>query len=127
MEAPDAVDGGVLPAFDLQSDAGHVLQPDAEVHFGGLGGCLQFVNGLAGSQAVGQFVVDAQLGRALGVLAPVVGKIGSYFHGVIHLLVNELFGFGSCSASMRGNAKTGRYWEYTQISPSPILACRRFR
>ena len=52
---------------------------------GGLGGSLQFVDGLAGVVAPGKLVIDHRLAIALGVLAPVWGKLRLYVHFMMFL------------------------------------------
>ena len=75
--------GHVLRPLDLGTETGPVLEPGEEVQLGGLRQRLQFVQGVAGKAAPGKLVVDDGLGAAPGVLAPVRGKCGLYFHLMI--------------------------------------------
>ena len=68
---------------------GPVLEPGEEVQLGGLGGCPQLVESLAGVVARGKLVIDHSLAVALWVLAPVGGKLRLYVHLMLSLF--EIF------------------------------------
>ena len=78
--------GHVLRPVDLGTETGPVLEPGEEVQLGGLRQRLQLVQGVAGKAAPGKLVVDDGLGAAPGVLAPVRGKCGLYFHLMMSFL-----------------------------------------
>ncbi len=86
LEGPDGPIDGVRAALDLGTETGPVLEPGEEVQLGGLRQRLQFVQSVAGKAAPGKLVVDDGLGAAPGVLAPVRGKCGLYFHSMFSFL-----------------------------------------
>ena len=90
LEGPDAPVHGLPAALDLATDAGTVLEPDAEVQLWGLGDGLQVVESLASVAALCKLVVDFGLAVAFGVvLASVWGKLRLYIHLMMSLF--EIF------------------------------------
>ena len=87
-EGPDGPVNGVPPTLELDAEAAHALYPDGKVHSRSFGERLQLVEDVAGKVATGKLAVDAGHGAAPGVLAPVRGNCGLYFHSVFFLFLN---------------------------------------
>ena len=74
--------GGGFTALHLEAVVGDVLQPNAEIKLRRVEPGPHLVEGAAGGLAPGDFLVDAPLGLAPGVLEPMFGELWGHNHGL---------------------------------------------